>query len=226
MQDAEAVHRLLKSGAMLHMTAIGETSRDLAVFAAGLERDLNARVQVNLHAGFAASKGFHTHWDGHDVYAIQIAGRKQWRVYGFTEEAPLAVPPEAKRGAPEDHTWEGILDTGSMLYLPRGYWHSTEYVDEMSLHLTFAVQHPTGIDFLEWILPQMRNEAAARRDFHQALFHRGQTSAKREYLSELSGLASRALSIEALDRFCGDYRALLTKLNHVDLSPGGDNEAA
>jgi ribosomal protein L16 Arg81 hydroxylase len=90
VHDAKAVESFLAQGALLHITSIGETWAPLNTAAAQLEHDLCARVQVNLHAGYASSKkGFHTHWDGHDVYAVQLAGRKKWRVFGFTEEAPL-----------------------------------------------------------------------------------------------------------------------------------------
>lgn len=101
--DAAVVARMLQDGAMLHITSIGEAWKPLGSFAAQLEPVLGGKVQVNLHAGYAGSRGFHTHWDGHDVYAAQIDGRKKWRLFGFTEEAPLAVPPDEKHGSPTTH---------------------------------------------------------------------------------------------------------------------------
>lgn len=218
-QNAGAVEALMRSGALLHITSLGETSRPLASFAAMLERDLMARVQVNLHAGFAAAKGFHIHWDGHDVYAVQIAGRKRWRLFGFTEEAPLAVPPEAKRGAPTKAVWEGVLDTGDMLYIPRGYWHATEYVDQGSLHLTFAVQHPTGIDFLEWAVAQLTAVEALRRDMPRHLFANTGKDTYEEWLQLIRSATQTYLTGDVLDRFVAAYSRSLGATDHVNLVP-------
>lgn len=218
-QNANAVDTLMKSGALLHITSIGETSRALATFAATLERELIARVQVNLHAGYAAAKGFHIHWDGHDVYAVQIAGRKRWRLFGFTEEAPLAVPPEAKYGAPNIPVWEGVLDTGDMLYIPRGYWHATEYVDQGSLHLTFAVQHPTGIDFLEWLVAQLTSVTILRRDMPMHLFVHQNNDAHEQWLEMIRGALHTAASTDMLSRFLTAFSSSLGSTDHVNLLP-------
>lgn len=221
VQNSQVVLALLNAGAMLHITSIGETWKPLATIAAQLEQDIGAQVQVNLHAGFAASHGFHTHWDGHDVYAIQIAGRKKWRLFGFTAEAPLAVPPDEKHGAPSQHVWEGILNTGDMLYIPRGYWHCTEFLDDESLHLTFAVQHPTGIDFIEWLVKRLTQDAVARRDIPSAIFEIpliGQ-SVQEDYLSNIRNLVLRSISLESLTSFLADYQATLGRVNHIHLNP-------
>lgn len=218
-QNARAVEALLRSGALLHITSIGETAPNLDRFAAELELDLGARVQINLHAGYAVAKGFHIHWDGHDVYAVQIAGRKKWRLFGFTEEAPLAIPPEAKRGAPEKTVWEGVLDTGDMLYIPRGYWHATEYVDQGSLHLTFAVQHPTGIDFIGWLVGQLKSLPALRRDIPLPLLNGAGEEAQEQWLAGIRNSLDRAVSADSLSRFVSAYSGTLGATDHVHLNP-------
>ncbi len=219
-QDSQAVAALMEAGAMLHITSIGETWKPLATFAGQLEQPLCGRVQVNLHAGLAKAKGFHTHWDGHDVFAVQINGRKRWRLFGITAEAPLAIPPEEKRGAPTHHIWEGVLEPGDMLYLPRGYWHATQFIDDASLHLTFAVQHPTSIDFIQWLLKYLAENAAVRRDIPAAIFELsdigGQT--RDTYIQELGALLLNAISHESLTRFLMEYRATLGRVNHIQLT--------
>jgi ribosomal protein L16 Arg81 hydroxylase len=220
VQNSAAVLRLLEDGAMLHITSIGEAWQPLAIFAAQLEPILCGKVQVNLHAGYAGSRGFHTHWDGHEVYAIQIDGSKKWRLFGFTEEAPLAVPPEAKRGAPSERVWEGVIGQGEMLYLPRGYWHATQFLDEPSLHLTLAVHHPTGLEFAHWLVDQLVDHSVIRRDIPAAAFAvQPTTKAKETYISSLTNMLSGALSLESLDRFLVDYRGTLGRVNLVKLSP-------
>jgi ribosomal protein L16 Arg81 hydroxylase len=212
---------------MLHITSIGETWQPLAAFAAQLEPILGGRVQVNLHAGYAGSRGFHTHWDGHDVYAAQIDGRKKWRLFGFTEEAPLAVPPDAKRGGPINASWEGILGTGHTLYVPRGYWHATQFLDAPSLHLTFAVQHPTGIEFTRWLVERLARDATARKDIPLPLFEMSGSGAvaKEQYLSAFHDLLLRTLSQELMAEYLTEYRATLGKVNHVQLIPSEGSES-
>lgn len=217
--DAEVVARLLHDGAMLHLTSVCETWEPLSTFAASLENDLHARVQVNLHAGFARSKGFHTHWDGHDVYAIQINGRKKWRLFGFTNQSPIAIPPDEKRNPPKRQVWEGILDEGDMLYIPRGYWHATQFLDDPSLHLTFAVQHPTGVDFCRWITDSLENEAGARRDIPTPLFAPGEGTEKRSaYVLEIRKLISNCLTEDSIDCFLREFGRSLGKSNRINLN--------
>jgi ribosomal protein L16 Arg81 hydroxylase len=218
--DSDAVSRMLADGAMLHITSIGETWKPLAIFAAKLEPILGGKVQVNLHAGYAGSRGFHTHWDGHDVYAVQIDGCKKWRLFGFTEKAPLAVPPDQKGDAPTSRTWEGILGTGKMLYLPRGYWHATQFLDDPSLHLTFAVQHPTGIEFSRWLIEQLAQDLIARRDIPLPVFDMPDVgaAAREQYITEMRELVMRSFSPESIVKFLSEYRSTLGKTNHVQLT--------
>lgn len=218
--DPDAVSRMLQDGAMIHITSIGETWKPLAAFAAEIEPVLGGRVQVNLHAGFAGSRGFHTHWDGHDVYAAQIDGRKKWRLFGFTEDAPLAVAPDEKHGAPESHTWEGELGTGQMLYLPRGYWHATQFLDDPSLHLTFAVHHPNGIEFSQWLAGRLSQNGFARRDMPLPIFAISGSGkeAEAKYVEELRDLISKSVSQEALAEFVSEYRATLGRSYSLDLA--------
>jgi hypothetical protein len=219
--DSEAVTRMLRDGAMLHITSIGEAWKPLATFAAQLEPILGAKVQVNLHAGYAASRGFHTHWDGHDVYAAQVDGRKRWRLFGFTEESPLSVPPDEKHGAPSSPSWEGILDTGNLLYLPRGYWHATQFMEDPSLHLTFAVQHPTAIDFSQWLLVKLSQDARARRDIPVTMFDLSGKGAtvKKQYIADVRELMLSSISTESLDSYLNEYRMMLGKTNQLQLVP-------
>lgn len=221
VQDAAVIERMMADGAMLHITSIGEAWKPLDLFAASLEPILGGKVQVNLHAGYPTARGFHTHWDGHDVYAVQIDGRKMWRLFGFTEEAPLAVPPEEKQGAPENHTWEGDIGTGQVLYLPRGYWHATQYTSDASLHLTFAVQHPTGVEFFQWLARQLSNRACMRRDIPISMFDMPDIGdlATANYIADVRETMLRAISNEALEKYVGQYRATLGKVNHLQLLP-------
>ena len=67
--------------------------------------------------------------------------------------------------APSDEpVWDGTLEAGELLSIPRGWWHVAYPVDEPSLHLTVTMSSPTGIDFLHWLADQMKSSDAARMD--------------------------------------------------------------
>jgi ribosomal protein L16 Arg81 hydroxylase len=222
---SQAVLREMQQGAMLHITAVNDAWEPLARFAAALELELTARVQVNLHAALARSKGFATHWDGHDVFVIQVAGKKAWRLFGFTEVAPLAVPPDQKRDPPKHLLREIVLEAGDMLYVPRGYWHAAEALDDISLHLTFAAQHPTGLEFLSWLTRQLETEAGLRQDVP---FCRGAVSdtpivRDEQYVAEMKSILDRKLQPSTVKQFLQEYRAGLGSTNHVQLD--GDSNA-
>jgi hypothetical protein len=60
--------------------------------------------------------------------------------------------------------WDGILEEGGVLYMPRGWWHVACPVDEPSLHLTVGLSHPTGIRMLEWLVSQLKATVETRMD--------------------------------------------------------------
>jgi ribosomal protein L16 Arg81 hydroxylase len=60
--------------------------------------------------------------------------------------------------------WDGMLQDGDMLYIPRGWWHVARPLDEPTLHLTVGVNNLTGSDLLSWFADRMRRVEDVRRD--------------------------------------------------------------
>jgi ribosomal protein L16 Arg81 hydroxylase len=92
-----------------------------------------------------------------------VAGRKQWKVWNQTRPYPFkedvvdtSVPPT------DEPVWDGILEAGGLLSIPRGAWHVAYPLDEPSLHLTVTIQNHTGIDLLRWLAEQLKSSEAAR----------------------------------------------------------------
>jgi hypothetical protein len=216
---SSAVLREMHQGAMLHITAVNDAWEPLAQFAAALEVNLTARIQVNLHAALARSRGFATHWDGHDVFVIQVAGKKTWRLFGFTEASPLAVPPDQKGDPPQHVSREVVLEAGDMLYVPRGYWHAAEALEDISLHLTFAAQYPTGLDFFSWLTSRLEAEVRLRRDipFCQFAQSNDPVSLRSKYVDEVKYILTEKLQPSTITEFLEEYRASLGHTNIVQL---------
>jgi ribosomal protein L16 Arg81 hydroxylase len=164
LRSADLTQRL-QEGATLIIDSMDEIHEPVTALAENLERSLQTRVQVNMYAGWRTSRGFDLHWDGHDVLILQVAGRKRWSIYGVTREYPLPGDKGADaKTPPTTPVWEGMLEEGDLLYIPRGWWHVAVPLDEPTLHLTVGLHHSTGMDFLEWFSTRLRDEAVFRQD--------------------------------------------------------------
>jgi hypothetical protein len=97
---------------------------------------------------------------------LQVHGRKHWKVYRPTRLHPLKKgkdiePAPTPTAEPE---WDGVLENGGLLYMPRGWWHVACPLDEPSLHLTFGLAHPTGAQMLGWFINRLKADTAVRMD--------------------------------------------------------------
>jgi hypothetical protein len=162
--NAANLTRELREGATLVLDSVDELHPPVRQLAESLERVFRVRVQVNAYAGWRTSHGFDLHWDDHDVFILQVAGRKQWKVYGMTRPYPLARDIEPAVDPPSEVLWEGLLQSGDLLYIPRGWWHVATPLDEPTLHLTVGVNNPTGVDLLTWFVDRLRAIEDVRRD--------------------------------------------------------------
>lgn len=153
----------LGAGATLVLDAVDELHEPLTELAAGLELYFHERIQINAYAGWRTSRGFDLHWDDHDVFILQVTGRKRWSVYGMTRPYPLAGDSKQEKplSAP---LWEEILQDGDLLYIPRGFWHVALPLDEPTLHLTVGVHNRAGLDLLRWATERMRSSEIFRKD--------------------------------------------------------------
>ncbi len=154
----------LRAGATLVLDAVDELSEPLAELATNLARLFHEHVQINAYAGWRTARGFDLHWDDHDVFILQIAGRKDWRVYGMTRPYPLVTDIEPAAKPQHEPLWAATLNAGDLLYIPRGWWHVALPLAEPTLHLTVGVHNRTGLDLLRWLGERMRASELARQD--------------------------------------------------------------
>jgi hypothetical protein len=141
----DRVLREFASGATLVLQALHRTWAPIQEFAGDLADDLGHPVQVNAYVTPPQNQGFSDHYDVHDVFVLQIAGEKQWRIRPPVLEAPLRSQPweqhraAVERAATAAPLLEEILRPGDCLYLPRGYLHSASALGATSIHLTIGV---------------------------------------------------------------------------------------
>jgi ribosomal protein L16 Arg81 hydroxylase len=144
----EAVLRHFTDGATLVLQGLHRLWAPIITFSQQLAADLGHPVQVNAYVTPPQSTGFSDHYDVHDVFVLQVAGDKHWRIREPVRAQPLRSDPwTAHRDAVEDAAarTEPVIDQtlrpGDCLYLPRGYLHSATALGGTSIHLTIGV-HP------------------------------------------------------------------------------------
>ena len=88
------VKALMGLGASLVANHVHRVCPEVGAVANMLEREFAARVAANVYCSFKGVQAFQTHFDLHDVFAVQAEGEKVWRVYESRADAPvLPLPP-------------------------------------------------------------------------------------------------------------------------------------
>jgi ribosomal protein L16 Arg81 hydroxylase len=164
MADPDRVATAFADGATIVLQALHHTWPPLARFCRALERDLGSGVQANSYYTPQRSQGFAVHHDTHDVFVLQVAGEKHWRVY----EPLLELPLKAQRwtsslGTPGPAVLELTLRAGDTLYLPRGWLHDALTSETDSLHITVGVNVHTWVDAFRAALADCEQDVEFRR---------------------------------------------------------------
>jgi bifunctional lysine-specific demethylase and histidyl-hydroxylase NO66 len=137
-------------------------------FAGALTSDLGHPVQINAYITPPSSQGFSAHYDVHDVFVLQVAGEKRWRIHAPVRTDPLRDEPWSDhRAAVEARALEAplvdaVLCPGDALYLPRGYLHSAEALGGTSCHLTVGVHPVTRQAVLDAVVAIVSGDPALR----------------------------------------------------------------
>jgi ribosomal protein L16 Arg81 hydroxylase len=137
--NAAALARLFSEGVTVILDQLQQKLPELANLCHAFEKALSLRSQTNIYFTPPHSFGFKPHYDSHDVFVLQIEGRKHWRIYDTPIELPV-------RGQGFDHnklepgpvTQEFDMEPGDMLYVPRGIMHGAVTSDQLSLHITLG----------------------------------------------------------------------------------------
>ncbi|NYF58764.1 cupin domain-containing protein [Micromonospora purpureochromogenes] len=154
----EKVLELYASGATLVLQGLHRTWPALVDFARDLGTALSQPLQVNAYLTPAGSQGFATHYDTHDVFVLQVDGRKHWRIHPPVLPDPLEQQPWGGRADEVAATADGpaaldvVLAPGDALYLPRGWLHSAQAQESSSLHLTVGIRALTRYAMVEELL--------------------------------------------------------------------------
>lgn len=203
--DARALQTAYEAGSTIRVNAAHRFSPALLTLCRALEQQLSTPANVNLYCSPANAQGLPVHYDRHDVFVLQVSGRKRWNLYASVSELPLEyVPPlrfenpvDAQRfrltphqpAVPKDAPVldSFVLEPGDLFYMPRGHAHEARTEGAHSIHLTVGLKVITYADCLASGIARLAHKDPRFRRALSPGFANGETSVER-LQSELRAL--------------------------------------
>ena len=213
----------LQMGASLVAEAVHEISPEVRAVAASLSEQFAGRAEANAYCSFKGIQAFASHFDLHEVFAIQCEGEKLWNLYENRAEAPI----EPLRG---DNA-QAIIDSakgrvamqvrmrpGDMLYIPRGFYHDALASSGASLHVTFSVTPLNGRVLFRMLEEEAILDPAFREYLPDARKAGGRDTAER--LASLGERIARILTSRGFAAELGNRQGQLVERNTAFVLPG------
>lgn len=194
---------LIRDGGTVALEQFHRLWPPLARLTRSVELALGAKTQTNCYMTPAGNKGLIPHYDLQDVFVLQTVGTKRWWVHGPHVPLPVAGQDCGPEGVPPGELLlEIVLEPGDLLYLPRGFVHHAEALDQTSLHLSLSTVPTTWLDLLRDVVDGAREDVRLRRavavDLHNP--NEATPEAAAELRQILEDLARNADLDELLDR--------------------------
>lgn len=189
--------RHLGEGATLVVNKVDELFDEVRRLAESCEDYVRQHVGVNLYAAWRTTRGFDQHWDRHDTLILQVEGVKHWTIWAPTRQHPLDNDVEQAPRPDVAPVWDGLLEPGDVLYMPRGWWHVALPLNQPSMHLTAGFYHPTGVDLLTSMIKHAKAYAVVRRDVP----HWEPREVQRAWIAELRSIVATLLDDGLIERF-------------------------
>jgi hypothetical protein len=165
----DKVAALFGDGATVVLQALHRTWPAVIDFCTRLGAELGHPVQANAYVTPPSSRGFSAHYDVHDVFVLQLAGRKHWTIHAPVLPDPLRSQPWGQRGAAvaaaardTEPAIDTVLEPGDVLYLPRGWLHAATALGEVSAHLTVGIHVVTRYALVEALTALVADDPALR----------------------------------------------------------------
>jgi ribosomal protein L16 Arg81 hydroxylase len=164
--DVARIQAEYAAGATVVLPALQRAWAPLRALCLELSAELSHAVHANAYLTPAGTTGFLPHYDTHDVFVLQVGGRKRWRVHAPPLRLPHHTQHFVRSEAPlPPLVGELELDAGDLLYLPRGYVHHAETSDRFSAHVTIGVTVYTWVE----LLAELAKASRERSRFREAL---------------------------------------------------------
>ncbi len=211
--DVKTVSDYIAKGASVVLSGMETYCEGSAALAASLQAAIGGYSQCNLYCSFKQHPGFLPHFDLMDVFVFQIDGEKDWTIYETQFENPMLKPGchqmsftreqhAENKGAIEKQV---TMKPGDVLYIPKGKYHAAVASSDFSLHLTYGIEPPRALHFIESIVDALYLDA----DFRQEMPHYDNAEAYDRLIDQLADkLHERMTSEAAKHQIRDDHRKL------------------
>jgi len=152
--DPGKVKEIMARGATLLLNEVETLAPGILSLVNTIQRELGSKSSVNLYYSHREHKGFDSHCDRHDVFAVQIFGTKRWNIYQGQLDRPIEHAmfqnvPQVDYDRLKGEVAEVVdMNPGDLLYLPRGKFHDALTTGNLSVHLAVSSNEPLGLDWL------------------------------------------------------------------------------
>lgn len=151
-----------RSGESLIFTHLHVYEPKLGELARAVEAETGEPMSVTLVVSQPSQAAFSRHYDRQDVLVLHLDGHKAWQVYDQAVDKPIREKLESAQDPGTRLTLECELAPGDVLYIPRGHWHQALAQQGPSMHLSLVLSARTGIDFMTWLVDQLRSDVRFR----------------------------------------------------------------
>ena len=215
--DLGRIQSEYRSGSTVVLPALQRIWAPLRKLCASLENEFSHAVHANGYLTPGNSEGFTPHYDTHDVFVLQIAGKKRWRLF----EPPLTLPHRSQPFTPAGYalpapSLELELQPGDLLYLPRGTVHAASTSDSHSAHVTIGMTVYTWVELISELAAASKEIAGFRTALPPGF-------AAREELKKTlkEGLIQRIDHLRQTGDFDRLIETFLQKVRSGHAGPGG-----
>ncbi|GGC14285.1 JmjC domain-containing protein [Pseudoduganella buxea] len=212
--DEASFANILNNGGSMVVNRFEKSSRYVAALCRELS-DYSGHATVgNAYATKGGTGTFGKHWDSHCVFAVQLIGKKHWTVFRPTVDLPLSTQNGFAKAPPTDTemVFDGILEAGDVLYIPRGWWHAVNpLADQPSLHIAVGIHTPKVLDYLKWVLI---HKMSANKEFRETMALTRLDAGSMAQACEL--LTSSSTSSETFEEYLNALNISLSEKPYID----------
>lgn len=193
--QARLVRRFVQQGASVVLNDIDTLTPGMAAISQALQAGGLGEPWANAYISWKERRAFNVHADTHDVWVVQVEGRKTWNIWQGRSPWPTYENGQRLPSRDEDpdkgellHEW--TLNPGDLLYLPWGWFHDALAASEASVHITYGMRPLNGLDLAAQLMDRMVNDP----DFRQPMPVQDGTEAARAALAQHAAMLGDKLA--------------------------------